>query len=246
MSPYDWAQEFAIEQLRYEAIMKNATLHQCIYLFVEGESEEQAIPILLENAGLDLQKLGIVVANYNGIGNLSHVLRLMKRTLSHDRPIIATYDNDIEGAAFTSSVYKLGLDLDLVSFFPIPSEPIVCYADGHKGGAFEEAFTLYDFINTSLTDFISEGELSSVRSKLIETFDSSKPWDAQIARFLHAKGHAGFSSRKTNRAVALADSCSIIPETFTQLASAILKIRDRNLITHPDDVSLPKIPGLTI
>lgn len=246
MSSDDWAREFAIDDLRYEANMKNARLAQSLYLFVEGESEEIAIPMLLENAGLDLEELGIVVANYNGIGNLSHTLRLLQKTLSHERPVIVTYDNDTEGQKFTSSICKLGLDLELVSFFPIPVEPIVCYSDGHRGGSFEESFTVVDFITTSLTPFISELDLSSVYSELLNKFDSSKPWDLQMARFMHEKGHSGFTSRKTKRALDLAETCEIIPETFTRLASAILEVRSRNPITHPDDVSLPKIPGLTI
>lgn len=246
MSSDDWAREDAIDHLRYKAQMENARRAQCIYLFVEGESEECAIPILLENAGLDLEEFGIVVANYNGIGNLSHVLRLMKKTLSHERHIIVTYDNDIEGLKFTSSVHKQSLDLDLVSFYPIPAEPVVYYINGHQGGSFEEAFTLDDFINASLTNVVSEDDLSSVRSELLKTFDCSKPWDVQMARFLHAKGHTGLTSRKTKRALDLAENCAIIPETFTGLASAILAVRSRNPITHPDDVSLPKIPGLTI
>ena len=82
----DCAIEQAISDMHFEEVMKQATKAQCIYLFVEGESEERAFPILIEETRLDLENTGVIVANYNGYGNLKHTLRLLNKTLSHDRP----------------------------------------------------------------------------------------------------------------------------------------------------------------
>ena len=55
---------------------------------VEGESEEIAFRILLEEGrDINFKKYGIFIANYNGIGNLKNISRLMNKTLSHTRPM---------------------------------------------------------------------------------------------------------------------------------------------------------------
>lgn len=246
MSSDDWAREYAIDMLRHEAIMANATMQQCIYLFVEGESEEMAFPILLEKAGIDMEHLGVIMANYGGIGNLANSLRLLKRTLSHDRPIIVTYDNDAVGQKASYAIRKLGIKLDQITLFPIPSEPIVCYPCGHRGGSFEESFPVSDFVDASLSAVISEHEPSSLREEFLNICDSEQPWDPQLRKFLHSKGIAGCSPTKPDRAVELAESCTEFPETFSRLASLIQTIRRQHPIKHPTDAILPRIPGLTI
>jgi len=102
----DWAWEQAIQDLHYEAVMDRATKEQCIYLLVEGASEERAFPILLEEVGVELDSLGVVVANYNGCRNLIHALRFFYKTLSSDRPVIATIDNDQDGKQILHKINK--------------------------------------------------------------------------------------------------------------------------------------------
>ena len=76
--------------------MKRATGGQCIFLFVEGDCEAKAIPLILWGA-VDFDALGVRIANYNGRGNLAATLRLLSQTLSSDRPIILTYDYQVSG-----------------------------------------------------------------------------------------------------------------------------------------------------
>ena len=245
MSYDDCASEQAILELHYEAVMEAATLAQCIYVFVEGDSEEQALPILLERAGLDLTRSGIIIANYNGIGNLKHALRLLSQTLSHDCPVIVTYDNDKDGKTAMRSVSKFKFDLGLVSFFPIPVEPVVRYRNGDAGGSFEEAFEPEEFINACFLDGMMEEKLRSDRPEFEKVFDASVPWLAQVSQFCRQRGQYRFESRKVELSEELAERCEVIPKTFSLLAAQLRQIRKDHPVKHPDDVELPQIPGLT-
>ena len=92
---YGVIQDQLCEEMRWDAASRESALEQCIYLFVEGESEEGAFRILLEEGlGINFSDYGVVIANYNGIGNLKHVIRIMNQTLSHDCPMIFTFDDD--------------------------------------------------------------------------------------------------------------------------------------------------------
>ena len=71
--------EEMLDTLYAEEIMKTAAGAQCIYIFVEGESEEATFQMLLEGCGLDFKTHGVVVANYNGIGNLKNSIRLLRK-----------------------------------------------------------------------------------------------------------------------------------------------------------------------
>src|SRR3990170_3967712 len=117
---------------RYEKEMEIATLNQCIYLFVEGLTEEKAYPELLAKCDIDLVEIGIIVANYNGIGNLIPSLRLLHKTLSYNRPIIVTFDNDEEGNKHQEKIQNLGLKSELITLIPIPSLfKLIQYPSGH-------------------------------------------------------------------------------------------------------------------
>jgi hypothetical protein len=164
MSQDDYSREQAIHDLCCEEKWKKATQDQPIYLFVEGDSEEQALPILLESAGIDLQEIGIVIANYNGIGNLPHALSLLNKTLSNDRPIVLTLDNDMRGKEFLSSKAGRHIDTRLVTVSLIPDSPVVEYTNGHKGGSFEEAFALNHFIETCFLEGIMHDDLVTLRT----------------------------------------------------------------------------------
>lgn len=82
----------AISDLHDEAVMARAAIEQAIFVFVEGDSEELALPLLFTDI-LDLEAVGARIANYNGHGNLRAALRLLKATLTHDRPI---FDRGVE------------------------------------------------------------------------------------------------------------------------------------------------------
>ena len=53
----DAARDMALQDLHDEAVMKQATRAQCIFLFVEGDSEAKAIPELLYDAA-EFESLG--------------------------------------------------------------------------------------------------------------------------------------------------------------------------------------------
>ncbi|HHQ4659781.1 TPA: TOPRIM nucleotidyl transferase/hydrolase domain-containing protein [Aeromonas veronii] len=224
-----------LSELHHEAVMRNEALKQCIYIFVEGESEEATFKTLLENVmcGLDFQSNGIVIANYNGIGNLKHAIRILRKTLSHDRPIIVTYDDDLEGKKVERYI-----DGPLIYPFRIPHEPVVTYADGSQGGSFEEAFSKQTFIDACFQTGVIEPSSPGTATEFRVEFDDSKPWFPQIVRYVVSKGgHAG-SINKVRLAKTMASICESIPDTFLELARKTVELRKNNPILHPDDVDL--------
>jgi predicted ATP-dependent endonuclease of OLD family len=245
MSFDDIMREEAILELHGEAVMKAVTLAQCIYLFVEGESEENAFPILLERCGCDLEKLGIVIANYNGIGNLKHILRLLSKTLSHDRPIVVTSDNDDEGKKMPSVISDLYTNKELVTFVSIPNGQIVKYSSGYWGGSFEESFDSNVFLTACFTKGIINNDLVNLKSEFEDNFDVTKPWYSQIIKFHKDNNISDFVVNKVKLAVELAESCTTVPETYKYLAEVLINVRNKHPVKHPDDVDIPKIPGLT-
>ena len=245
MSYEDIMMEEAFSAMHDEAVMKAATLAQCIYLFVEGDSEEQAFPILLKKSGLNLEEIGIVIANYNGIGNLKHALRLLSKTLSHDRPIVVTFDNDESGKRISSAISNLDINDELVSVVTVPKNPVVSFSSGHKGGSFEEAFNSHDFVTTCFLKGIMDDALLSKRTEFEKIFNPINPWYSQVAQFCHNHGEKKFISRKVKLAVELAASCNTIPETFIHLAELLTEVRAKHPVKHPDNVELPKVHGLT-
>lgn len=245
MSSDEYAAEEVISELHQDAIMKRATLEQCIYLFVEGESEEEAFPILLDKYGLDLERIGVVIANYNGIGNLKNSLRLLSQTLSYNRPIIVTFDNDPAGMQAQSSIANLNINHNLITMMPIPRNPVVTYANGHQGGSYEEIFEPAYFITTCFKYEIIGNSLWSKKSDFEDVFDLDKPWYSQVAKFCHLNNDQYFTSNKIKLAITLAENCKTVPYTVVQLAELLLDVRSRHPVRHPDDVNLPKILGLT-
>ncbi|MBN1126433.1 MAG: hypothetical protein JXA82_15615 [Sedimentisphaerales bacterium] len=145
MSFDECARDQALQDLHFEAMMERAKKEQCIFLFVEGESEEIAFPELLYQF-VDLEEIGVVIANYNGHGNLHTSLRLLLKTLSHDRPVIVTYDNDPDGFRVFCRCHESDFMSDKITFFPIPQIPVVIFQGGHEGGSFEESFRSDEFI----------------------------------------------------------------------------------------------------
>ena len=224
-----------LSKLQYEAVMKNAALEQCIYIFVEGDSEEATFQMLLENqnCNLNFQENGIVIANYNGIGNLKHVLRLLHKTLSHDRPVIVTFDDDLEGKRNVGH-----LNSPLIYSFCIPNKPVVTYFDGTVGGTFEEAFSQQCFLEACFQSGVLEPSFSGSLYGFSAVFDNGKPWFAQFAKYVESNGGRAGSINKVRLAENMARTCDPVPDTFVKLAEIALEIRKSNPIRHPDDVEL--------
>lgn len=236
--------EQAYEELHHEEVMRQATLTQCIYVFVEGESEEVAFPLLLERAGIDFEKDGIVIANYNGINNLPHVLRIMAKTLSYDRPIIVTYDNDLDGQRISRKISQYASSSH-IAFQTIPSNEVVTFKNGHNGGSFEEAFEPSYFIHTCFSNKFMPESISKRKSQFLVEFDVRKPWLSQVCQFCQLNGYKTFGDCKVKLAETLALYCSNIPPSFKELAELIKITRQSHPVRHPDDVDLPQIKGLT-
>ena len=72
------------------------------------------------------------------------MLRLLNLTLSFNRPIVLTYDNDPESIKSIEASRKQNFINNLVSEFPIPNTPVVTYPSGHAGGV-EESFSPDNF-----------------------------------------------------------------------------------------------------
>lgn len=240
----DIARDKVLEELHGEEVMRLARLSQCIYLFVEGDSEEQAIPILLDRCNLDLEELGVAVANYNGIGNLHHALRLLSNTLSHDRPVVITFDNDKEGLAVENKLKNMMLNKDIFNLFKIPAHSVVNYG-AHRGGSFEESFEIEDFIDSCFSVGIMQPALIGQKNAFMQAFDQSMPWYSQVIQFCDRHEYHDFARNKVLLAEHLAENCKTIPETYKKLSGLLIDIRNQNPVKHPEDVELPNIKGLT-
>ncbi len=242
MSSEDYARESAISDLHGEAIIKEATRQQCIYLFVEGESEEISFETLLD---IEFNEIGVRIANYNGIGNLKHSLRLINKTLSNDRPIIVTYDNDEEGQRIVNRICDEDYHKELITFFKIPQESKVKFPKGHNGGSFEEIFDYEYYLDCCFSANIMEDRLLKQKESFLKIFDKSKPWFQQVKRFCANNQDYKFDEKKIEVAENLAINCKEKPKTIELLTNLIFDVRKENPVKHPDDVDLPKIPGLT-
>lgn len=240
----DVAADMAISELHDEAVMARAALEQAIFVFVEGDSEEVALPLLFTDM-IDLETVGANIANYNGHGNLRAALRLLKLTLSHDRPIIVTHDNDPESIASVRRCKRQNLLGDLTYLFPIPTEPVVSYPCGHGGGSFEECFPVEIFLNVAFSDGMLPSDVIQQRASFESAFDPHKPWLRQLQKFTAGLGFTEWSTRKPLLAEALVMECDELPPTFARLATLIQEVRDKHPVIHPDDVELPKVHGLT-
>jgi hypothetical protein len=244
---YDWndvAYDMAVDELHSEAVIERATREQRIFLFVEGESEENALPILFTDI-VNLDALGVKIANYKGHGNLPAALRLLKLPLGHDRPIILTYDNDPASKSSLDKCKQQGLISDLIYQFPIPNYPVVTYPSGYCGGAFEESFPLEVFMNAAFHSDILPASVISQRGRFESKFDSGRPWFPQLKKFTASLGFTGWETKKTSLAETMALECSELPPTYQDLARLIKEVRNKHPVIHPDDVELPKVQGLT-
>ncbi len=225
--------EEMLNETHFEAVMLNEAKKQCIYLFVEGESEEIAFKALLEDCGVDFERDGIVVANYNGIGNLKNSIRLLRKTLSHDRPIVVTYDDDLDGKKIGGSISD-----PLITTFKIPCSPVVTYKNGSAGGSFEESFTFDCFISSCFKKNAIDSKVIMKETDFRKIFDPTKPWISQLAKFISVNGGNPASINKVKIAENMASIADPVPRTIKELAEVVISVRAKNPIKHPDNVDL--------
>lgn len=227
---YDAVCDAIAAEQAYDIASKKSAIEQCIYLFVEGKSEEQAFRILLEERlGINFEQFGLIIANYNGIGNLNHVVRLMNKTLSYERPMIFTFDDDTPNKVPKTS--HLPANAHLIK---IPQFPVVNLPNGQRGGSFEESFTPNDFVEACFKTALLKGSPNIKKADFRTFFDPKQPFYAQIVKFLQAKGLSSYAPSKVEIAVHLATSCDPIPSTYTALADLIRQIRKK----HPIQVKM--------
>lgn len=220
---YDIMQEAISEALWWDEAGKESALEQCIYLFVEGESEETAFRILLEEGlGINFLEYGIIIANYNGIGNLKNVTRLMNLTLSHERPIIFTFDDD------DPSLVPNSINLpNNIHLFKIPFQPVVTFSNGYRGGSFEESFEVSTFIDACFETTLLKANPQINKQDFTNIFDSEKPFYPQIVKFLKQKGITNSVPKKIEIAEEMAVTCTPELDTYTKLAQLIKDIRSK-------------------
>jgi len=240
----DAARDDALSELHDEAIMARAAMEQAIFVFVEGDSEEMALPFLFEDV-LDLCAVGAKLANYNGRGNLRAALRLLRLTLDHSRPVVVTHDNDPESIISVNRCAKEGLLEGATHVLPLPVVPVVTYPNGHVGGAFEECFPVDVFLDAAFTDEILPRPVVGQRGAFERFFDPTKPWFAQLRSFCAENGVLDLPIRKPLLAKRLANSCDDLPLSFSRLVALIRRIRAEHPVTSPTDVELPRVHGLT-
>lgn len=218
---YDIIQDLLAESIQWQEASKESALEQCIYLFVEGESEEVAFKILLEEGlGVNFSELGIIIANYNGIGNLKHAIRIMNLTLSHERPMIFTFDDDDK-----SLITGLGAQPSNIHLFKVPFSPVVTLPNGQKGGSFEESFEPSDFIDACFDTSLLKANPQVIKQDFINIFNSAKPFYPQIVKFLKQKGLQSYLPSKPEIAEHMATSCTSEPQTYVELAKLLKDIR---------------------
>lgn len=223
----DVAWDNAMVELHHEAMLARAAVEQAIVLFVEGDSEEIALPILLTDFLDEAGHIGLKIANYNGNGSLVAFLKLMLNTLQHPYPIIVTYDDDAESVSVLNRCKAQGLLTDQVFLFPIPCTPVVTYPNGHRGGSFEEAFTPEVFIDAAFSEEILPSELAVKENEFALVFDRTKPWLAQLKKFCAERGFSDWDAKKTILASRLAEKADTLPETFARLIALISEVRKK-------------------
>lgn len=219
---YDAMMDAMFEEIHMEQELKKIALENCIYLFVEGESEELAFRILLEERlGIDFEKYGVVIANYNGLGNLKHTVRLMNKTLCHKRPMIFTFDDDEKKVPQRCDAPQHAY------FFKVPHEPVVILNNGEEGGSFEESFLPEDFIDACFETTLLKNNPQISKVEFKANFLNKRPYYDQIVKFLKCKGLKLFTPSKIEIAESLAESCAVVPSTYVELAKLIQEIRER-------------------
>lgn len=224
-----------LEGRHHEAVMARAAQEQCIFVFVEGKSEEIAFESLFIDT-LDSKDLGVKIANYNGCDNLPTALRLLSVALNHERPIVLTYDNDPPAIDSLRRCEQQGLLTDLVYTFPIPQEAVVTYPCGHNGGSFEESFPIEIFIESVFGCGVLPAKITSRRTEFEGVFDLSRPWLNQVKDFSSEYGFMDWGMNKPRLAEEMAIACDALPPTYQALVDLVLEVRKKFPVVSPTDV----------
>ena len=224
------------EELRF------LTYQQCIYLFVEGDTEEEAYPELLAKCDLNIDDLGILIANYHGAGDLIHCLRLLQMTLSYDRPVVVTIDNDEEGQRNLNKLKKYDFDMKLITILPMPSidQPIK-YASGHIGGAFEEMFPINHFVDQAFCSEFMPEAIVTKKGKFVGSLQKTSGWFKQLKKFCAQRGYTEIEAHKTRIGVRLAETCKLTPPDISKLADTLHKVRKKYPVRNPEEVAQERV-----
>ena len=94
------------------------SLLQCIYVFVEGRSEEVILESMFNKLGLDLELLSVELVSMGGASNAKHAVRILRRTASKDRPILLILDADTAGIKAAAATDVKDDPLTKVMFLP--------------------------------------------------------------------------------------------------------------------------------
>jgi hypothetical protein len=222
-------EQYLIDRLE-EQVWLESRLRYCVYLFVEGFTEERAFPTLFERLNFDFRENGIVIANYNGSGNAISSVRLLRQTLSSDRPILLTFDNDEEGQRIIESpLIKSEQAQGRLWVNPVPdAKREIVYVSGHVGGSFEEMFEQDDFLDCIFMLTEITNEILSMKNEFAERFESQKPWLRQVKTFMYEHGIPNFLESETSKiefGVKLAKGCKVPPRDIENLVSRLTQIR---------------------
>jgi len=227
----DIKEDVAIEESFQGRSLDREKLLQCIYLLVEGATEEQALPSLLATAGADLDELGVVLVNMGGANNATHIVRTLLLTLSADRPVVLVLDNDDEGKrAANSSTLRAHPHLTTMM---VPAQGVVELASGARGGSFEEMFDLSQVIEAVVEQLDAGGPSAT---DLHADVDPQQPWLAQISRICRASVSGFREIDKVEVAICLS-STTPAPADIQRLAALLTGLRDDNpVLPHHEAV----------
>lgn len=211
---------------QYKEKMKESTKLQPVYIFVEGCSEEEAFPELLD---IGIEENGIKLFNYGGITRLISSIEVFKKTIGYNIPIIVTYDNDIAGKEVIKKLKKSNLYNDLIILFPIPINLVVTYKDGSKGGTFEEMFEIEHFSKTYFSLCKEKYNVDLDLEEFRTIFDASQPWLSQHQQFLQRITSEEANISKTMLAYELTKNYYLETNSLTvkELEKKILETREK-------------------
>jgi hypothetical protein len=227
MSYNDVLYEMAISDLVESAIEEREKLIQCLYLFVEGKSEYIAFPRLLKAAGFSLEDNAVEIINIGGASNAKHVVKVLRKTISRNRPLVLVLDRDEAGIDATNN--PVIRNDELTTIVHIPQNPIVKYANGIEGGEFEDAFDVETLVSSCFRALPPDQAEKLNKESILSNLAPDKPRLNQINGEIR-KIIAGFYEiDKALLAERLAES-NVIPESIDHLAQVLVSIREEHPI----------------
>ena len=229
--------DYAVEGMIAEHVYHKAKEFYKIFLFVEGDTEEEVLPEMIYEAGYDLADNSIEIANYHGIDNLLHSIKLFRKTLSFQSPVIVTFDNDSKGFKnWNKLTDENNTDFEIKPIFcyKLPSaKPEIIYST-HKGGSFEEIFELDDFIEACISlEGIPKSVIKS-RVEIKKNFIRSESWLEQFKKILSKHNY----KRDINKIILGLNLYKVskeIPPDILNLIELIKKVRKEYPIKNFED-----------